>query len=79
MMLESFGQESLMSMILSLFFIGLSFWALQAIRFEKLLRKNQIARARLLYLLLAIAIGSIVSNFFLDYYIWSRQLPLLLP
>jgi uncharacterized integral membrane protein (TIGR02327 family) len=78
-MIESFGQEALISMIMSLFFIGLSFWALQAIRFEKLLRKNQVAQARLLYLLLATAIGSTVSNFFLDYFIWSRQLPLLLP
>ncbi|OLN24155.1 hypothetical protein BTO30_01730 [Domibacillus antri] len=76
-MIESFGQEALISMIMSLFFIGLSFWALQAIRFEKLLRKNQVARARLLYLLLSIVIGSAVSSFFLDYLLWSRQLPML--
>ncbi|OMP66597.1 DUF1146 family protein [Domibacillus epiphyticus] len=78
-MIESFGQEALVSMLMSLLFIGLSFWALQAIRFEKLLRKNQVVRARLLYVLLSTAIGSAVSNFFLDYMLWSRQLPMLLP
>lgn len=78
-MIESFGQDALISMIMSLFFIGLSFWALQALRVDQLLRKNQVARARILYLLLAIAIGSAVSEFFLDYLLWSRQLPLMLP
>ncbi len=78
-MIESFGQDALISMIMSLFFIGLSFWALQALRVDQLLRKNQVARARILYLLLAIAVGSAVSEFFLDYLLWSRQLPLMLP
>lgn len=76
-MIESFGQEALFSMFLSLFCIGLSFWALQSLRLDQLFRKNQVARARMLYLLLSIAIGSAVSSFFLNYLQWARQLPLL--
>ncbi|WP_050183352.1 DUF1146 family protein [Domibacillus robiginosus] len=76
-MIESFGQEALFSMFLSLFCIGLAFWALQSLRLDQLFRKNQVARARMLYLLLSIAIGSTVSSFFLNYLQWARQLPLL--
>lgn len=76
-MIESFGQEALISMVLSLFCIGLSFWSLQSLRLDQLFRKNQVARARMLYLLLSIAIGSAVSSFFLNYLQWARQLSLL--
>jgi uncharacterized integral membrane protein (TIGR02327 family) len=31
----------------------------------------------MLYILLTIAIGSTVSNFFLQYLLWSQQLPFL--
>ncbi len=70
-----YGEEAVLSIISHLVFIGFSWWALQALNFEKFLRKNRVAQARLLYLLLAIVMGSIVSNFFLDYLFWSRQLP----
>ncbi len=72
-----YGQEALLSIFSHLVFIVLAWWSLQALNFEKFLRKNRVAQARLLYVLLAIVMGSIVSNFFLDYLFWSRQLPLL--
>ncbi|WP_462411337.1 DUF1146 family protein [Neobacillus sp. Marseille-QA0830] len=77
-MMDDFGQIALISILSHLVFIAISWWALQAIRLDKLLRPNHIAQARLLYILLAIVIGSTVSNFFLDYLQWSRQLPLIL-
>ncbi|MGG1679222.1 DUF1146 family protein [Neobacillus sp. NRS-1170] len=76
--MNDFGQIALVSIISHLVFIALSWWALQAIRLEKLLRPNHVFQARLLYILLAIFIGSSVSNFFLDYLQWSQQLPLIL-
>jgi uncharacterized integral membrane protein (TIGR02327 family) len=72
-----YGQEALLSILSHLVFIAVSWWALQSINFEKVLRKNRVAQARLLYVLLSIAIGSIISNFFLDYLFWSKQIPLL--
>jgi len=75
--MADFGQVALVSILSHLVFITVSWWALQAVRLEKLLRPNHVFQARLLYILLAIFIGSSVSNFFLDYLQWSQQLPLI--
>ncbi|ETI70020.1 DUF1146 family protein [Neobacillus vireti] len=76
-MINDFGQLALLSIVSHLLFIAISWWALQAIRLDKLLKANHVFQGRLLYILLAIFIGSSVSNFFLDYLQWSRQLPML--
>ena len=76
-LINDFGQMALLSILSHLVFIALTWWALQAIRFDKLLRPNRVFQARLLYILLSIFIGSSVSNFFLDYLQWSKQLPLI--
>lgn len=76
--MENFGQIALLSIFSHLVFIALAWWALQSIRLDQLLKPNHVFQARLLYILLAIMIGSSVSNFFLDYLSWSRQLPLIL-
>jgi uncharacterized integral membrane protein (TIGR02327 family) len=76
-LVNDFGQNALISIISHLAFIALAWWAVQAIRLEKLLKPNHVFQARLLYILLAIVIGSAVSNFFLDYLQWSQQLPLI--
>lgn len=76
--MDDFGQIALVSILSHIVFIAIAWYALQAIRLEKLLKPNHVLQARLLYILLAIFIGSSVSNFFLDYLQWSRQLPLLL-
>lgn len=77
-MINDFGQQALLSILSHLVFIAIAWWALQAIQLEKLLRPNHVFQARLLYVLLAIIIGSTVSNFFLDYLQWSKQLPLIM-
>ncbi|NMO79696.1 DUF1146 family protein [Niallia alba] len=76
-MVEAFGQQALLSILIHIVFIALSWWALQSLNFEKFLRKNRVFQARVLYVLLAVIMGSIVSNFLLDYLIWSQQLPLI--
>lgn len=77
-MVEAFGQQALLSILIHIVFIALSWWALQSLNFEKFLRNNRVFQARVLYVLLAIIMGSIVSNFLLDYLVWSQQLPLIL-
>lgn len=76
--MNDFGQIALVSIMSHLIFIAISWWALQAVRLEKLIKPNHVFQARLLYILLAIFLGSSVSNFFLDYLQWSKQLPFLL-
>lgn len=78
MMIPGFGQQALLSIISHLVFIAVTWWALQAIRIDQILRPNRVVQARVLYIVLSIAIGSAVSNFFLDYLLWSRQLPQIL-
>ena len=74
-MFSAIGQQALLSMIVHLCFIAVTWWALQALNFQKLLRSNAVLQARVLYILLTIAIGSVVSNFFLDYLVFAKQLP----
>lgn len=76
-MYSEIGSFALTSIISHLAFIALAWWALQALQFEKLLRGNHVFQARVLYILVAIALGSSVSNFFLDYLQWSKQLPMI--
>ncbi|GLI83977.1 DUF1146 domain-containing protein [Rossellomorea marisflavi] len=73
----TFGQQALISMLIHLVVFAVTFWALQSIQLDKLLKKNRVAQGRLLYILLTIAIGSAVSRFLLDYYLWTQQLPTL--
>jgi uncharacterized integral membrane protein (TIGR02327 family) len=73
--MASFGQHALVSIMTHLIFIALTWWTLQGVNIEKILKPNRVVQARIFYILLTIAIGSTVSNFFLDYLSWSRQLP----
>lgn len=76
-MISGFGHQALISIVSHLIFIAIAWWALQSLNFEKLIRGNHVFQARVLFVLLSIVIGSIVSNFFLDYLLWSQQLPLI--
>ena len=76
-MFSTFGGQALTGIITHLLFIAVTWWALQALNFDKLLRSNSVIKARVLYILLTIAIGSIVSDFFLDYLGFANQLPYL--
>ncbi len=74
-MLAGFGQQALISIFSHLLFISITWWALQSINYEKILKPNHVIQARLVLIFATIAIGSTVSNFFLDYLMWSQQLP----
>lgn len=71
---ESFGQQAVISIIAHLLFIIITWWALQGINIEKLIKPGKSGHAKVLLILLTIAIGTTVSNFFLDYLFWSQQI-----
>ncbi|HWI48712.1 MAG TPA: DUF1146 family protein [Rummeliibacillus sp.] len=71
------GQNALIGIISHIFFIGITFYALQSLMYEKVVKKNHVFQIQLLFILLSIAIGSTVSNFFITISTWSRQLPFL--
>jgi uncharacterized integral membrane protein (TIGR02327 family) len=75
--MPDYSQIALISMVVNLAFMIVTWWALQALNIEKWMKTGKVIQARLLLILLTIAIGSMVSSFFLDYFLWSQQLPML--
>lgn len=71
------SEQALIAIVANVFFIGISFYALQALMMDKIIKKNRVFQAQLFYILASIMIGSIVANFFLNLTNWSNQLPFL--
>lgn len=68
------GEQAIIAILANIFFIGISFYALQALMPAKIIKKNHVFQAQLLYILTSIMIGSTVANFFLNLTAWSNQL-----
>lgn len=50
----------------------ITIWALSGINFEKMLKKNKIYEARVLYLLVCMSISYLVVNFLYDFFTYSK-------
>lgn len=74
---QSLGLQAVLGLFSHIFFIGITFYAIQSFRFDQLFKKGHTFQIQLVYILLSIAIGSSVSNFVLEITNWSRQLPYL--
>ncbi len=72
------GTEALLAIIVHLFFIILTWWALTAIKWESIMKKGHVAQIRLFMVLLTITISSAVSSFFLDYLQYTKNITFLL-
>ncbi|MCJ8012789.1 DUF1146 family protein [Paenibacillus sp. KQZ6P-2] len=68
------GVSGLISIIVSLICIGLSWWSLQNLKLDLFIRHPKSAQGKLLQLLLAIVLGHFVSKFLLDYLTWSQMI-----
>ncbi|MDN4620345.1 DUF1146 family protein [Paenibacillus sp. PsM32] len=68
------GVNGLLSIFISLLCIGLSWWALQNLKLDLLIRYPKSAAGKLLHLLLSIVLGHFVSNFLLDYIRWTQSI-----
>lgn len=71
------GIQAILYLIVNLFFLALTWWALQSFRFDVFLKNPNSARAKVLMLILTLAIGSTVGNFFFNYLYQSLRLPYL--
>lgn len=72
--MRAIGIHSLIALISHIFFICMTFWALQSLRTDTWIKKYHIPQARLLYIFLAIAIGYNVSSFFIEFILDSQNL-----
>ncbi|TBL72967.1 DUF1146 family protein [Paenibacillus thalictri] len=68
------GLEGLVNIFAVIVCIGLSWWGLQELRFDMLLRRPKSAAARLLQIFLSIALGYQVARFIIEYFHWSTWL-----
>ena len=69
------GQQALFGIMAYIFFIGITFYALQSFRLEQLFKKGKVFQIQLIYILFSLAIGSSVADFFINFSNWSQQLP----
>lgn len=70
----SIGQLALISMMSHLFFIYLTWRVMISLNIEPFVRKGHVKEAKVLLVLLTIAIGTGASHFFLDILRWSQDL-----
>ncbi|MDA3129956.1 DUF1146 family protein [Aliibacillus thermotolerans] len=61
------GQEAIIHIIVNLFFLVIVWWSLQSFRFDVFVRDPDSPRAKVLVILVTIALTYLVSSFFLDY------------
>ena len=68
------GVHALISIIIYLITIGLSFQIMKSVRIEKIIRTNKVFEAQLRLIFAAIALGFLVGNFFITLIDTSLQL-----
>ncbi|HET7578286.1 MAG TPA: DUF1146 family protein [Bacillales bacterium] len=68
------GTQALLYLIINLFFLAITWWALQSFRFDVFFKNPNSPQARVLMILMTIAIGSLVGNFFFHYLYQSLRL-----
>ncbi|WP_062052061.1 DUF1146 family protein [Bacillus sp. JCM 19034] len=73
-MLGGFGQQAMLAIVINVFFIAVTWWALQSFRFDLFMKDPDGPRAKVLMIIVTIAIAHLVSQFFLDYLYSSQML-----
>jgi len=73
-MTTSLGTTGLINIVISLIFIALSWWAIQAFRLDVFVKNYKSPQTKVLMMLLSIALGHGVARFFMDYLGWSIML-----
>ncbi|MCI1881128.1 MAG: DUF1146 family protein [Sporolactobacillus sp.] len=69
------GFQALISILIYLLVLVLTWWALQSLKIDLLFHKPQSGRSRVMMLLLAVAVSYPVARYILDYVNWSLMLP----
>lgn len=64
--MQVYGIPALVRVISHFSFIYLTFWSLQSIRTDQFFKKTNLIQIRMVYLLISIGIGYLVSSFLLE-------------
>lgn len=68
-----YSELAFMHIILHFLCIVLAFWVLKGVRLEVLFRQGEIARGRMLMILLSVLIGTALSNFIMDVFRYTQE------
>lgn len=77
-MTQGLGLSGAVTLVSHFVFIMISFRLLTAVRFDKFLRPNHVRESQLLMVFIAIALGYLVSEFFMSLIDAARALPYLI-
>jgi len=72
--MSSMGINGLIFIIVTIACIGISWWALQAFKFDLFVNRPKGAQAKGLQIILSVVIGYQLARFILDYAQWSSLL-----
>ncbi|RSL31817.1 DUF1146 domain-containing protein [Salibacterium salarium] len=72
------GQEAVLHITVNLVFLVIVWWSLQTFRFDVFMRNPEGPKAKLLMVLVTIALSHLVSSFFIEYLNGSLMLRYLL-
>ncbi|MFC0187013.1 DUF1146 family protein [Fictibacillus aquaticus] len=73
-MIENAGQSALLHIIVNIMFLVIAWWSMQAFHIDKFVRKGKVMQARVLFILLTVALANLASDFFLKYLNYSTNL-----
>ena len=73
-MFDGFGQQAIVHIVASVFFLAVTWWALQSFRFDLFVKEPNSPKAKVLMIIVTIAIAQLLSSFFLDYLHSSQML-----
>jgi uncharacterized integral membrane protein (TIGR02327 family) len=71
---SSMGMNGLLNIVIVLICIGCSWWALQELHLDKIMKRPRSVQSKLLQVLLSVSIGYQVAKFAIDYFNWSSWL-----
>ncbi|CQR46171.1 hypothetical protein BN1058_00421 [Paraliobacillus sp. PM-2] len=72
--MQELAKQALISMISHIIFIIITWQIIQSVRLDPIFKKMRTFEAKLLIIFVTIAIGTTVSNFFLDLLNWTNQI-----
>lgn len=73
-MLESMGQQALLSILVNLLVLVIVWWSIQSFKFDLFMKQPDGVKAKAFMVLLTLSITHLVSSFLLNYLNWSIML-----
>ncbi|MDQ0257213.1 putative integral membrane protein (TIGR02327 family) [Evansella vedderi] len=73
-MFQSLGQQALLSIFVNLMVLTIVWWSIQTFKMELFVKDPDDPKAKVLVIIIAVALTHLVSSFLLNYLNWSMML-----